>query len=105
MTERNTPHGGGETGPLFTNLPVYEHGIYRIYDPDGVLVYIGMTFSPRQRLRSHVRRFKGRFDTYTWESAQSRAHAAALEAEAISNEAPTDNIAPGGLPRGGWIRP
>lgn len=79
--------------PTFMNLPSRQWGVYRIYDPGHTLIYVGMTGQPRNRLRSHVRRFGARFDTYTWAPANSLDHAAALESAAIAGEAPTDNIA------------
>lgn len=77
--------------------------LYRLYDADGRLLYVGQSVNPTERLGGeHSRRFAGilaRIDI-TWHSNITEALAA--EKLAIGNEAPTHNRSPGitktGLP-------
>lgn len=94
MNHRNTPTGV-QTAPLFTRIPSRDWGVYRIYDRDGVLIYVGMSGQPRKRLRRHVARFGQRFHTYTWTPATSEHDAGEMESAAIHGENPVENIARG----------
>ncbi len=68
--------------------------LYRHYDSDGVLLYIGITSSMRRRLREH----EGNSDWYerisriTIERYESRDAALLAEKDAICREGPLYNI-------------
>lgn len=74
------------------------HWVYRCYDADGVLLYIGMTYDPKQRIRSW--RSRSNQDRWSWFCDVARmswcAHpdqwrAGWAEREAIQAERPLHN--------------
>lgn len=74
------------------------HWVYRMFDADGRLLYVGMTSNPHARIK--VWRSTGRADGHwfpqvesiRWEFFDSKPGAAAAERQAISTEAPLHNI-------------
>lgn len=70
--------------------------LYRIFDADGRLLYVGVSENPLRRLRQHhvgSRWFRGVAVRTEIEWHQSRKAALAAEAEAIRTEAPVHNQA------------
>lgn len=73
------------------NLPT---AVYRLYDRAGVLLYVGMSIKPHERVRQHsAREWYPDIDhartTVEWRSDQASAHEA--EKTAIRNEVPLHN--------------
>ncbi len=68
--------------------------VYRAYDPDGTLLYVGISSTLRNRLHKHFR--SGDWIDYTTRIElsryPSRSEALAEEGRAIVNEAPVFNI-------------
>jgi len=68
--------------------------VYRFYDAEDRLLYVGVTYSPAMRFREHARRdwFQDAVrNTIVWHDRRS--DALAEEAQAIANENPLHNIA------------
>jgi len=68
--------------------------VYRFYDAEGRLLYVGVTYSPAMRFREHARRdwwADAVRNTIVWHDR--RADALAEEARAIATEGPLHNIA------------
>lgn len=76
----------------------FAHWVYRMFDAQGSLLYVGMTVNPRKRLKAwqSVGRAEGHWwpevDGVVWEIHESKAAAAAAEREAIRSEQPRHNI-------------
>lgn len=70
------------------------HIIYRLYDTEGVLLYVGITRGrPRDRINMHRHKEWGsQIASHTEESIQGRAAALRREAQAICDERPLHNI-------------
>lgn len=79
--------------PWWKALPSTAHCVYRLYNEAHHLLYVGVTSSPRRRLRTHGR--TGRFAWVRLEWFDSRHEAEASEAAAIASEHPLLNVAPG----------
>lgn len=83
------------------------HYLYRLYDADGGLLYIGQSNDPWQRFRSHRhdsawwvhRAVRGRISVFP-----DRAAAKAAEREAIKAERPRYNIHHRWAGHGDWTR-
>lgn len=77
--------------PLLLNEP---HFVYRLFDADGVLLYVGCTCRPVHRMSAHRRdkRWAGRLASVTWSEPMRQFQALAAEAKAIREEAPEFNI-------------
>ena len=70
------------------------HYVYRCYDADDRLIYVGMARDPKHRFLTHKRSHPEVFErTVRREVVEypDRAHALAAEAEAIANEKPLLN--------------
>ena len=70
------------------------HYVYRLYDAEGDLLYIGCTVSPRQRRHGHMQSspwFKD-VDTFRLTIYPNRPHAMRVEREAIYTEDPRYNV-------------
>jgi predicted GIY-YIG superfamily endonuclease len=71
-----------------------EHTLYRLFDPEDNLLYVGITFMPGHRLETHRR------ERYWWpdvvrtefETFQDRKSAQAAERLAIRSEHPRYNL-------------
>jgi predicted GIY-YIG superfamily endonuclease len=74
--------------------------VYRFYDADDRLLYVGITDEPKQRWRWHARNARWWPDavrrTLSWH--ELRSDSAAEEARAIREEHPLHNVAIPGLP-------
>lgn len=71
------------------------NALYRIFDADDELLYIGITNNPRSRMMDHVRT-KGwarRIAYITFEHFSSRDELFATERQAVADEFPTFNVA------------
>lgn len=73
--------------------------VYRLYDNDGYLVYVGISQDTRLRFAQHRRsgRFWNRVTYATVMSYDSRWIAEAVEAYVIANEGPIFNVDPGSI--------
>lgn len=80
--------------PWYHVLPKYALVTYLVYDEEGVLIYVGVTQNPRDRLRHHARCLPGAA-TYSYERMPSRAAAEQREQEIILAQAPMHNVAQG----------
>lgn len=76
------------------------HALYRLLDPSGQLLYVGLTVDPGQRLVQHRggKPWWSEVATITVEQHPDRASAMRAEAAAIAAESPRYNIAPGATP-------
>lgn len=74
--------------------------VYRFYDADDRLLYVGMTETPKARWTWHRKRSSWWPDARRREIAwyDSRAEAAAIETQAIRTEAPLHNVTYNGPP-------
>ena len=67
--------------------------VYRLFDAEGALIYVGITDSPGARWRNHsVRDWWPRVASYTLTWHDHRADAEAEEAHAITHELPAENL-------------
>ncbi|MEV4381595.1 GIY-YIG nuclease family protein [Streptosporangium sp. NPDC049644] len=75
--------------------------LYRFFDQDGTLLYIGITESPLVRLDGHAatQPWWGEVRSATYEHFQSRAEAREAELNAIRSERPAFNVEGNGDPR------
>jgi len=73
--------------------------VYRLYNDDGYLVYVGISADTRLRFQQHRRKsaFWQQVTYATVISYDSRWVAEAVEAYAIANEGPIFNIDPGSI--------
>lgn len=69
------------------------HYLYRCYDADGALLYVGMTYNPPARMRQHAKRaaWYPLADSFRLTVFPSREYAAEKEREAIIRERPRFN--------------
>jgi excinuclease UvrABC nuclease subunit len=86
------PHCGGEIDLAAGPLPKRAWGVYQLIDPSGRVIYVGMTGTPRRRLRDHMREFGTRIDRVHWERVESRVDALDLETRRIAELRPPLNI-------------
>jgi predicted GIY-YIG superfamily endonuclease len=70
--------------------------LYRIYDIEGVLQYVGQTTDVRRRIWDHIKSNRFPVMTYTAEEYPTRAAAALAERAAIKAERPLHNRSAGG---------
>lgn len=73
--------------------PAVGFHLYRLWCPDGRLLYVGVSTRLRARLRAHQRRWPDLWDHATWEAHPDAAAMLAAEREAISAECPAMNSA------------
>lgn len=67
--------------------------VYRLYDTDGDLLYVGMTVNPLGRIPAHRRKLWGsEIDHQTLEWFPNREAAKAAERSAIHHEQPAHNL-------------
>ncbi len=101
-----TPRSRAYHSPAAANA---DHFIYRCYDADGVLIYIGCTTDVKRRIAAHRRGGKARASrclaacmaTYEAEGPyRGRDFARSLEADLIRAERPVFNMDEIGIP--GW---
>ncbi|MBM1556687.1 GIY-YIG nuclease family protein [Sulfitobacter mediterraneus] len=81
--------------------------LYRHFDAEGALMYIGITTDPERRLSEHIKSGRWPIASVRVEWVQSALDAAAVERRAIIEENPKHNIRretnePPGLPQSGW---
>lgn len=71
-----------------------DHALYRFYDANGALLYIGIALQPFARMGQHRREksWWGEVATVTIEHHHSRADAVAAERDAIKAEKPKYNV-------------
>jgi predicted GIY-YIG superfamily endonuclease len=71
------------------------HVLYRMFNRDGVLLYVGITNNPKGRFRTHgeLKSWWSEVATITLQHLPSRLHLEAAESDAIKNEGPLYNIA------------
>ncbi|MFJ2374984.1 hypothetical protein ACIOZL_19575 [Streptomyces sp. NPDC087769] len=69
--------------------------VYRLYDADGTLLYVGMSCDPAKRFMGHRadKPWWGEVDTHTLEWFGTRAGASVVEVAAITDERPKYNKA------------
>jgi predicted GIY-YIG superfamily endonuclease len=77
--------------------------LYRVYDIEGVLQYIGQTTDVRRRIWDHIKSNRFPMMTYTTEEYPTREAAAMAERAAIKTERPLHNRSAGG--ELGGVRP
>lgn len=76
----------------------FAHWVYRLYDDEGRLLYVGMTVNPKARLKSwrSVGRAAGHWwpqvSDIRWEPHNNKADAANAERAAIGAESPLHNV-------------
>lgn len=81
---------------MTTSISERRTALYRFFDEDGALLYIGITVNPRVRWRDHAgRTWWPDVATKTLEWHTNRADAEAAEREAIRVELPRYNVSPG----------
>lgn len=70
------------------------HVLYRVYDADGALLYIGITGNVENRLRQHSQTslWWDEFDSWTAEKFTSREELERAERAAIEAEVPICNV-------------
>jgi hypothetical protein len=78
------------------------HVLYRMFNRDGVLLYVGITNNPKGRFRTHSESqpWWSEVVNITLEHLPSRLHLQAAESNAIKNEGPLYNIA---RPAGAYV--
>ena len=76
-----------------TGLPRSGFHLYRLWDSDDRLLYVGVSTRLRDRIRSHVRRWGDLIDAVTYEEHPDERAMLAAEREAIANEDPALNRA------------
>lgn len=81
--------------------------LYRHFDAEGALMYIGITADPERRLSEHVKAGKWPIASVRVEWVRSAIDATTFERRAILEENPKHNIRrdtnePPGLPQSGW---
>ena len=71
------------------------NALYRIFDADDELLYVGITNNPRGRAMDHVRLkpWARRISYITFEHFRSRDELVAAERKAVAGECPTFNVA------------
>ncbi|WP_152203598.1 GIY-YIG nuclease family protein [Georgenia thermotolerans] len=72
-----------------------EHYVYRFYDADGALLYIGCTVDPRMRWKEHKsfrREMTDRVAKVRMQGPYNYDTARAIEKQAIKDEHPTENV-------------
>jgi predicted GIY-YIG superfamily endonuclease len=78
-----------------------EHGptaVYRLYDEDGHLLYVGCSRTPKRRIAAHrVRPWWSAVARTDVQQFATRDEARRIETEAIQNENPRHNIEPASL--------
>jgi predicted GIY-YIG superfamily endonuclease len=69
-----------------------EHWVYRLYDAEDTLLYVGMTFQQHTRYEEHRRKWWGeQIARVEWESFPNRKTARDAEGIAINDENPVYN--------------
>lgn len=70
------------------------HVLYRMFNRDGVLLYVGITNDPKERFKAHggEKSWWSEVANVTVEHLPSRQHLQAAESNAITNERPLYNI-------------
>lgn len=81
-----------EEGVIPPDLPKREWGVYVLYDAADTPFYVGMSGTPRSRLRSHVREFGEHIHKILWTAVTSRREALDLETATIHQLNPRMNI-------------
>ena len=79
--------------PLWAHLPERGWGVYELSDPNGRVLYVGMSGAPRALVRSHLRELGDRVASVQWRDAASRVAAYDVEAALIEKLRPPMNIA------------
>jgi excinuclease UvrABC nuclease subunit len=85
------PHCGAMI--TLSPLPKQAWGVYQLLDAAGRVIYVGVTGTPRRRLRDHIREFGDRIANVVWEEVDSRVAALDLETRRIVELRPPLNIA------------
>lgn len=68
------------------------HWLYRLFDENDRLLYVGITRNLEARLSAHERRFGDLFDHYTAEEYLDRKSVLNAETQAIHSEFPAFNV-------------
>lgn len=95
-----SPTSGPMSGRVFAEvdwpllLPVHQIGYYIVYGEDEDVLYVGVTESPRSRLKTHARRIKNAA-SYRFFATSDRKVAEARERELIAQHNPSLNRASG----------
>lgn len=81
-----------DIGPDRMCLPRREWGVYRLFDKDDRIFYVGMSGTPRARLQAHAREFGDALVRSDWEPCADRVAALKLEAQRLKEHRPVCNI-------------
>ncbi|WP_329616440.1 GIY-YIG nuclease family protein [Streptomyces brevispora] len=74
--------------------PPERTALYRLYDADGSLLYVGVTRDPKRRFRDHrgKKRWWGEVSSHSIEWVDIESHALQMEVQAIVMESPKYNV-------------
>ena len=76
-----------------SSIPNNGNHVYRLWQSDGRLLYVGVSKRLRDRLKSHERRWGDMWDHATWDSYPDERSMLEAEADAIIEELPALNRA------------
>lgn len=74
--------------------------LYRLFDSNSRLLYVGVTGNPQARLGQHKRRFGRDLDHWTFQEYPGMTAVLQAEAQAITEESPAFNL---NHPRVAWL--
>lgn len=72
-----------------------EHWLYKMYNSEGILLYVGVTSNARNRIEGHIKEKKSWTDsivTISWLRYSDKPTALVAERQSIDNEYPVYNI-------------
>lgn len=86
------PHCGALNLIKIEPLPDRAWGVYQLLDANERVLYVGMTGTPRKRIRRHLRELGDRVCHMKWDTTDSRVAAFDLETALIAEHRPPMNI-------------